>query len=50
MLALENFALVLAEFDPVQLKRRRFTNRHNFRIEAGFIHSLAVLWEESCIK
>jgi len=41
MLALENFERVLAEFDSPQLKRRRFSSLHNFRIEAGFIHSLA---------
>lgn len=41
MLALESFEQVLAEFDPVQLKRRRFTSLHNFRIEAGFYPQLS---------
>lgn len=50
MLALENFEMVLTEFDPVQLKRRQFISLHNFRIEAGYINGLAVLWEETCIK
>ena len=42
MLVLETFELVRAEFDPAQVKRRRFSNLQNFWIKAGFIHSLAV--------
>lgn len=50
MLALESFEQVLAEFDPVQLKRRWFTSLHNFLDQSWFYPQLSCVGKGNLYK